>query len=190
MKVVIVSLLAFALAAPAAGAEKAAYKKRQGSSPGRFRVVACSSSGGALSGKIVLTPLADDQEAGDDGVAFDIAPPPGGTPTISAHAINTKGTGATNKGRLADPSTTCSAEPAPGGRMRAAPAPTCSVEESGDDVTATFTLPLSAFGASAKTGHVTLMKRGDAADGASVVAACKSDKPTRASWDLATLKGG
>lgn len=193
MKVILVSILALALAMPAtAGQESAIAKKRSaGSSSGaRFRVVGCTVSGTMLSGRIGVTPTPEKMEANDEGVDFDIATGPNGAPAISARAINTKGTGAT----LREAPMICATDAAPVGRRIAAGAvagiavASCSVEENGDETTASFSLPLSAFGASAKTGHVTLMKRGDTAAGATVVAQCSASKPMRASWDLATLK--
>lgn len=148
---------------------------------------------------------------------FDIVPATGGgMPTVTAmainskgtgatangrqkHAINTKGTGGTN-GRMAAPS--CDARPSPGptmtGTMRAAPpAPSCALSDDGSS--AMISVPLSAFGAGANPsrGHVTLMKRG--ADNvaaitggavAGIVVACTAAKggPKTAGWDLAVGK--
>jgi hypothetical protein len=144
------------------------------------RITSCAVAGSgdsaSVSGSMVVA-------TAGDGVELDVSASPGGAPMVSAHAINTKGTGATNKGRMAAPPA-CTA----GGG--AAPAASCSVVQGADGVTVTFSVPLSAFGSSEKTfkGHVTLLKRGGDTGGAKVVAQCSSGSPSRASWDLATLK--
>ena len=83
-------------------------------------------------------------------------------PTVTAHAIRTKGAGAND--RVA--SQACAAPPL-GQRLllpavqkrEAKPVTTC--DASGDPAMPTFTIrmPLSAFGPNAKTGHVSLIKR-------------------------------
>ena len=119
-------------------------------------------------------------------VEFSIVPSAGGgNPAVTAMAINTKGTGASN-GRALQPPTPerainqadvrrtsdasaaprCDTRPSPRltltGTMRTpAPIATCSISD--DGATASILVPLSSFGASAKPyrGHVTLMKRGE-----------------------------
>ena len=112
-------------------------------------------------------------------------------PTVTAHAINTKGTGAQN-GRAAAQS--CGIEPSPRGTLpaisRTKPdTATCAISGGSDRTEVTFTLPLAllASDAAAKSyvGHVTLIKRGDDAGSAKIVAACTSSGVTRASYDLA-----
>lgn len=117
--------------------------------------------------------------------------PGGDLPTVSAHAINTKGTGAQN-GRAA--SQACAAELAPRTPVAARLAPeaaTCTVS-GGADAEWNFTLPLASLApaAAAKNyvGHVTLIKRGDAAGAATIVAHCASVGGARAGYDLAVSK--
>ena len=120
-------------------------------------------------------------------------------PTVTAHAITTKGAGA---GRQA-----CAAPPA-GQRLllpavqkrEAKPVATCDV--SGDTAMPTFMIrmPLSAFGADAKTGHVSIIKREASTPSVSerrtstddiewtVIAGCATDAKGRASYDLAVGK--
>lgn len=93
-------------------------------------------------------------EAGTDGgVDVAVTSGDGGVPTITAHAINTKGTGATN-GRVATPACGAAAASSDSG------AATCSV--SGDDQAPTvrFSVPLSALGGDAASyvGTVTIVK--------------------------------
>jgi hypothetical protein len=119
-------------------------------------------------------------------VEFSIVPSAsGGNPIVTAMAINTKGTGASN-GRVLPPTAPerainqpgvrrisdasaapgCDIRPSPRltltGTMRV-PAPTATCSISGDGATASILVPLSSFGAAAKPyrGHVTLMKRGE-----------------------------
>ena len=120
-------------------------------------------------------------------------------PTVTAHAITTKGAGA---GRQV-----CAAPPA-GQRLllpavqkrEAKPVATCDI--SGDAAMPTFMIrmPLSAFGADAKTGHVSLIKREASTPSVSerrtstddfewtVIAGCATDAKGRASYDLAVGK--
>ena len=115
-----------------------------------------------------------DRDSDDDGYDFSVADT-GGVPTIAAHAINTKGTGATNSGR--SNGQTCGLMPSPrgtipagrvgavagitGGAVAGIVVAKCSVSGDPDAPRATFTVPLSSFGGAAKTyvGHVTLIKR-------------------------------
>ena len=122
-------------------------------------------------------------------------------PTVTAHAINTKGAGGV--GRVA--SEACAAPP-PGQRLllpavqkrEAKPVTTC--DASGDPAMPTFTIrmPLSAFGPNAKTGHVTLIKReagtpslsertGRSTSDLSVIA-CAANAKGGATYDLAVGK--
>ncbi|MDO7841048.1 hypothetical protein [Sphingomonas immobilis] len=108
-----------------------------------------------------------DRDSDDDGYDFAVADT-GGVPTIAAHAINTKGTGATN-GRSAAQG--CGLAPSPRGTIPAGrlaagavagiAVAKCSLSGDPDAPTASFTVPLSSFGGAAKTyvGHVTLIKR-------------------------------
>ena len=120
-------------------------------------------------------------------------------PTVTAHAITTKGAGA---GRQV-----CAAPPA-GQRLllpavqkrEAKPVATCDI--SGDAAMPTFMIrmPLSAFGADAKTGHVSLIKREASTPSVSerrtstddiewtVIAGCATDAKGRAGYDLAVGK--
>lgn len=95
--------------------------------------------------------------SGDGGVDVSVAPGDGGLPTITAMAINTKGTGAST-GRMASQS--CPTSDASSGSSAAA----CSVSGDVQSPTVRFTVPLSALGdgsATAKNyvGHVTLIKQ-------------------------------
>ncbi len=153
-------------------------------------------------------------------VEFSIVPSAGGgIPAVTAMAINTKGTGASN-GRALQPPTperainqagrTSDASAAPGcdtrpsprltltGTMRTpAPIATCSISD--DGATASILVPLSSFGTSAKPyrGHVTLMKRGEdtamssTADGWSTpaVLAACTSGGRNTGYDLAVAKG-
>ena len=120
-------------------------------------------------------------------------------PTVTAHAITTKGAGA---GRQV-----CGAPPA-GQRLllpavqkrEAKPVATCDV--SGDTAMPTFMIrmPLSAFGVDARTGHVSIIKREASTPSLSerqtsaddlewtVIAGCATDAKGRAGYDLAVGK--
>jgi len=199
MKVVIVPVIALFAATPATAT---ATDKTRPISGGAIvgivvastRLDGCAVSGGgtAVSGELFVQWGADQRLAPGDGVDLDVSTSAtGGAPTVSAHAINTKGTGATNKGRLAAPRPqACTADPGVVPARRAAAAASCTVDQGESGATVTFSVPLAAFAASEKTfkGHVTLIKRGDSAADAKVVAQCSSTKPSAASWDLATLK--
>ena len=122
-------------------------------------------------------------------------------PTVTAHAINTKGAGGV--GRVA--SQACAAPP-PGQRLllpavqkrEAKPVTTC--DASGDPAMPTFTIrmPLSAFGPNAKTGHVSLIKREASAPSLSErttraesylsVISCAANAKGGATYDLAVGK--
>ena len=149
--------------------------------------VAGSGNAASLTGTMTVA-------AAGDGIELDIAPSPsGGTPTISAHAINTKGTGATNNGRMAEP---------PACAVRGVPVTTasCTATSGPDGITATFSVPLAALGAdSARTGPVpkvlVILTDGAMNRGVTVLAHCTSSAargsagPVKsASWDLGTLK--
>ncbi|WP_353230115.1 hypothetical protein [Novosphingobium sp.] len=120
----------------------------------------------------------------------------GVAPTVTAHAINTKGTGGTNHRAAAQSCVAPSGLLLPAVQKREARAvPACRV--SGDDKLLKFliTTPLSAFGAGAKTGHVTINRRGEAAaDGALIVPCDQADgtgaanRPIRAGWDIKVAK--
>lgn len=117
----------------------------------------------------------------------------GGVPTVTAHAINTKGTGATNHGRTA--STACVLAPSPratvSGAMGMAPATaSCSVSGGADGPRLAFAVPvslLSTAGAKSYVGHVTLNRRGMAGSG-TVVAMCSGADARQVQYDLAVLK--
>ena len=124
-------------------------------------------------------------------------------PTVTAHAINTKGAGGVDRvgNQL------CAAPPE-GQRLllpavqkrEAKPAATCDV--SGDPAMPVFTIqmPLSAFGRDAKRGHVSLIKREASTPSLSerlnstddteltVIAACAANAKSGASYDLAVGK--
>jgi len=200
MNVIIVPMIALLAVAPATSADKTrpiTGGAVAGIAVASTRLDGCrvSGAGAAVSGKLFVQWGADQRLAPGDGVDLDVSTSDtGGTPTISAHAINTKGTGATNNGRLAEPQPqACTADPAGAMTRRAAAAAapaSCTVDEAEGGATVMFSVPLAAFGTSEKTfkGHVTLLKRGDDAGGAKIVAQCSSTKPSSASWDLATLK--
>jgi hypothetical protein len=154
-------------------------------------------------------------------VEFSIAPSAsGGVPVVVAMAINTKGTGATNGRALpgaapgraitqsgvrrtsseaAAPS--CATRPSPrltltGSMRTSVRLASCAISDDGS--TASIIVPLSSFGETAKPyrGHVTLMKRGEAAamtqgaEGGSdpaVLAACTS-RAGDSGYDLAVAK--
>lgn len=92
---------------------------------------------------------------GDGGIGLAVATGEGGSPTITAHAINTKGTGATN-GRVANQS--CGTARGSSGGSAA----TCSVSGDEQSPTVRFNVPLAALGedAAAKNyvGTVTIVK--------------------------------
>ena len=121
-------------------------------------------------------------------------------PTVTAHAINTKGAGGV--GRVA--SQACAAPPL-GQRLllpavhrrEAKPVATC--DASGDPAMPTLKIqmPLSAFGPNAKTGHVTLNRREASAPSVSEtnhpqgdlsVIACGANAKGGATYDLAVGK--
>lgn len=94
--------------------------------------------------------------SGDSGIDLAVASGDGGIPTITAHAINTKGTG-TNNGRMA-PQSCPTADASSGGS-----APACTVSGDVQSPTVRFTVPLAALGDSATAksyvGTVTIVKR-------------------------------
>ena len=95
--------------------------------------------------------------SGDGGIEVAVSTGPNGAPSVLAHAINTKGMGANDRGI----DTSCPSHVADG----ADPPKGASCDLSGDASAPTvrFTLPLSAFGdgSTAKNyvGHVTLIKQ-------------------------------
>ena len=104
-------------------------------------------------------------------------------PTVTAHAIKTKGAGAQDRMT----SQACAAPPL--GQRLLLPAvqrreakPVTSCDVSGDPAMPTLTvqIPLSAFGPNAKTGHVTLNKR-------EASAPSLSERTTRAKSDLSVI---
>lgn len=104
-------------------------------------------------------------------------------PTVTAHAIKTKGAGAQDRMT----SQACAATPL--GQRLLLPAvqrreakPVTSCDVSGDPSVPTLTvqIPLSAFGPNAKTGHVTLIRR-------EASAPSLSERTTRAKSDLSVI---
>jgi len=105
----------------------------------------------------------------DEDARLDLAITEGsnGEPTVSAHAINTKGTGGRN-GRMAN-GQACALAPSPrgtlpAGAVMAQQTATCAVSGDPDRPRLTFDMPLSVFG-TAKThgGHVTLIRHSEGA---------------------------
>ncbi|MDQ3080025.1 MAG: hypothetical protein M3R03_08525, partial [Pseudomonadota bacterium] len=94
--------------------------------------------------------------SGVGGIDLAVASGDGGIPTIVAHAINTKGTGA-NTGRVA-PQSCPSSDASSGGS-----APACTVSGDVQSPTVRFTVPLAALGdpstAKSYVGTVTIVKR-------------------------------
>lgn len=194
MKAIIVAGIVVALAMPTAGdADNLATAMRGPMAPTHSRLIACSTNIEgripSLAGQFVTKFRADGGASADEGIEFDIAQPlADSAPIISAHAINTKGTG--TAGRAGALSACAGVAPTPVGRSRSIWNAHCYLHE-GDELTVQFDLPLSAFGATEKnyTGHVTLMKRGDSAGAAKVVAPCTLDDGKPSNYDLAIAKG-
>ena len=145
-----------------------------------------------VTGRLHVRFQPDQRLSAGSEVAIDVATGADGVATVSAHAINTKGTGTAGR-RAAQP---CAVEPSPAmtvsGTMRSRAGATCTIESGPDGDVADFTIPADTLApdAAAKnyTGHVTLMKRGDSTGSARVIAACSSTRPMRASYDLAVAK--
>ena len=147
----------------------------------------------AVVAKLFVRFQPDQRLAAGDGI--DIAVSDGDTlPTVTAHAINTKGTGAQNGRAVAQ---ACGVQPVQRGALSsklpvAAEAASCAISGGADNTEVNLTLPLAVLAPDAATknyvGHVTLMKRGDDAGSAKIVAACSSSGQTRASYDLAVGK--
>ena len=95
--------------------------------------------------------------SGDGGIEVAVSTGPDGAPLISAHAINTKGMGANDRGI----DTSCPSHAADGANP--AKGATCDLSGDASAPTVRFTIPLSAFGdgSTAKNyvGHVTLIKQ-------------------------------
>lgn len=152
LKLVVAAAL---LVAPASGqAQEANAELGQKQKPwmvANFRTVDCASvSGAAITGR--GTASFDTGRSG--GVDVIVRSGDGGVATITAHAINTKGTGATN-GRMA--AQTC---PTAEGPPSAAAA--CSVSGDEQSPSVRFLVPLTALGSSgpdkAYVGTVTIVK--------------------------------
>lgn len=154
---------------------------------------------------------------GDSGIDLAVTSGNGGVPTVSAHAINTKGTGAANGRTTTGPCPTTDAS-------SGSSVPVCSVSGDVQLPLARFTVPLAALGASAAgesyVGTVTIVKRASSEDligmylskkgydyyqvqnrmgaanpGMLVIARCdstkltaKGSKPMTATYDLAVAK--
>lgn len=150
--------------------------------------------GVSVTAKLFVQFQPDQRLAPEDGLDLNVAATGSGAPTVTAHAINTKGTGATN-GRATGQD--CSVEPSPRGTIPAgartpATQATCSLATEGNNLAWSFTVPLAAFGpeSTAKNyvGHVTLIKRGDPAGNARIVAGCDAPSGAKVSYDLAVGK--
>ncbi|MEG3153618.1 hypothetical protein [Sphingomonas sp. RB1R13] len=121
-----------------------------------FRSFDCALSGSpaSLSG----TGTVSFDSSGDGGIEIAVSTGPDGAPVVSAHAINTKGTGA-NNGRGMN--NTCVIRAADGADQPKGA--TCDLSGDASAPTVRFTVPLSAFGdgSTAKNyvGHVTLIKQ-------------------------------
>ena len=149
--------------------------------------------GAAVVAKLFVRFQPDQRLAAGDGIEI-VVTGDDDLPTVTAHAINTKGSGAQN-GRGAVQA--CGLEPAPRGTLpttsrTTAEAASCAISGGADTTAAAFTLPLAMLApdAAAKNyvGHVTLIKRGDDAGSAKIVAACTSSGALRASYDLVVGK--
>ena len=121
-----------------------------------FRSFDCSLSGSpaALSG----TGTVSFDASGNGGIEVAVSTGADGAPVVSAHAINTKGTGS-NNGRGMN--NTCAIRAADG--ADSSKGATCDLSGDANAPTVHFTVPLSAFGdgSTAKNyvGHVTLIKQ-------------------------------
>ena len=111
-------------------------------------------AGGVIAGRaLAWRGQASFDASGEGGIEVTVTRQAGGVPTVTAHAINTKGTGA-NNGRAAVPS--CPAAPS------SADVATCTVSGDADAPMVSATIPLSVFGdasASRYVGTVTIVKR-------------------------------
>lgn len=146
-----------------AQSEGSQRQKQKAWIPANFRVGldACSLSrtpdGFAVSGTGAIN---FDEDASIDLV---IGESNNGEPSVTAHAINTKGTGAQNHRTMEGQA--CTLAPSPRGTIPAGAAvaeqtATCAVSGDPDTPLLTFEIPLSAFGAAKSiVGHVTLIKR-------------------------------
>lgn len=136
-------------------------------------------------------------EADASGLGADVAidAAAGVVPTVTAHAINTKGAGANDR----DAPQPCKwmAPESLSVKSACTVRPVASCQVAADDKLLKFliTTPLSAFGSGAKTGHVTINRRGTAStDGALVVAcdqpaaAAAGNRPIRGGWDIKVAK--
>ena len=161
------------------------------------------------------------------GVKISVTPTAGGLPTVVAHAINTKGVGAQDRlsapqvcalapsprgsGRIvgnADlgPQSGALAE-APRGAIpstsrRMSATATCAVSTGPEVISWQFAVPLSVFSTSDpsnnKTGHISLIKRGEVPLDGTIIARCdeasssssSKEKPMKGGWDLALATKG
>ena len=164
-----------------------------------MQIMVSAGAGGGPHVKRVGTGANLAESAGPDasGVSADFTiDGSGAAPTVTAHAINTKGTGGTDHRAAVQSCAAPSGLLLPAVQKREARArPVCQV--SGDEKLLKFliTTPLSAFGAGAKTGHVTINRRGEAvADGALIVSCDQpdvtgaADRPIRSGWDIKVAK--
>lgn len=114
-------------------------------------------AGGAIAGiAIAFRGQASFDASGKGGIEVTVTRQAGGVPTVTAYAINTKGTG-TSAGRAAVP--TCPAAPS------SADVATCTVSGDADAPRVSAAIPLSVFGdasASRYVGTVTIVKRSEA----------------------------
>lgn len=112
---------------------------------------------GAIAGRaIAWRGQASFDARGKGGIEVTVTRPAGGVPTVTAYAINTKGTGA-NSGRAAVP--TCPAAPSSPDMA------TCTVSGDASAPMVSAVIPLSVFGdasASRYVGTVTIVKRSEA----------------------------
>jgi hypothetical protein len=117
-----------------------------------FQSFACTQAAGS---SLTGTGTASFDGTADGGIDVAVAPGDGGAPTVSAHAINTKGTGGVN-GRSA--ASSCSAVKA----ARGAGAATCSLSGDEQAPTVRLSVPLTALGGpdapSSYVGTVTIVK--------------------------------
>ena len=140
--------------ASAQDAAKIGVKQKQWTTSSFRTGLTCSATPGgsavSFSGTVSFDP------SDDGGIDISVATGADGLPTITAHAIKTKGAGANDRGMAPQ---SCPTGDAASGSSAAA----CSVSGDVQSPTVRFTVPLSAFGdgSTAKNyvGHVTLIKQ-------------------------------
>lgn len=149
-----------------------------------FRSFDCALSSGSASALTGGGTVSFDA-SGDGGIDLAVTSGEGGVPTITAHAINTKGTGAA--GRTATQSCRSS------NTLTDSSAPACSVSGDAQSPTVNFTVPLSALGdpAAARNyvGTVTIVKRASGETMTGKYLSKKGYDYYQAQGDMAAAKG-